>query len=185
MEDDSKPRRSELGFTFLDIWNTDSLFLSLAEIKCNILFFANNKPNISVHKIIASLISRLLIHIPTACNIQQSPVLLMQNISSSYQHGNSWVMMSWKNQPCYSPYLAIIPRSVAHSVFCTALNPLLALKKDNENTNDDSNSSSQVTGSLSHSDPNTPFQLFKEQIVQRREKETSAMLAIFLSKGAE
>lgn len=70
-------------------------------------------------------------------------------------------------------------------MFCTALKPLPALNKDNENTNYDTNSSIQVTGSLSHSEPNTPFQLFKEQIVQRREKETSAILALFPSKGAE
>lgn len=68
----------------------------------------------------------------------------MQNISPSYQHGNSWIMMSWKNQPCYSPYLPITPRSIASSMFCTAANPLLALNKDNENTTDDTNSSSQA-----------------------------------------
>lgn len=69
-------------------------------------------------------------------------------------------------------------------MFCTALNPLLAVNRDNENTNEeDTDSSSQVTGSLSHFDYNTPFQLFKEQIVWRTEKEISAMLALFLSEG--
>jgi len=93
-------------------------------------------------------------------------------------------MMFLKNHPSYTPFLPIIPRSIAFTVFCTALKPLLALNEDNENTNDNTNSSSQVTCSLSHSDHHTPFQLFKEQIARRSEKTAAAMLTLFLSKEA-
>lgn len=68
--------------------------------------------------------------------------------------------------------------------FCTALNLLLSLSEDKENTTTKNNYSSQVTHSLSHSDHNTPFQLFKEQTARRREKTTSAVLTLFLSKEA-
>lgn len=151
-------------------------------------FSTNNKTNRSAHKIIASLISRLVAfnsqphRQKLACN--KVLVLLMQTVSSSYQHGNSWLMMSSKNHPCHSPCLPIIPKSTAFTVFPTVLKPLLVLNDDNENTNEHTNSSSQVTCQLSSSDHNTPCQIFKEQIARRREKMISAMLTLFLSKEA-
>lgn len=62
-----------------------------------------------------------------------------------------------------------MPGGIAFTVFCTALRTLLALNQDNENTNDKTNSSSQLTCSFSNFDHNTPSQLFKEQIAKRRE----------------